>query len=345
VLIIGGGYDINKDATGVGTTDSEGRGVFIIDAVTGALIWSATPATNSASNLQITTITDSVPAPVGVLDSNGDGISDRIYFGDAGGNIWRVDLAGDALPTSSQNTWSMFKLASFGGDTGSTDRRFMNRVDVMRSADGALAYDGIAVGSGNRAHPLETDVVNRFYLIRDTETRTSYHGAGGTTVPSALTETNMYDATANLLQDGTTSQQTAALTSLGSKNGWYITLERSGEKNLAPSVTLNGAVFFTTFVPDVNANQCVPLPGKGYLYAVSLKHGAAVFNWNTATSGLTQADRRVDIGARLPDSVTPHFGEDTIRIIGVGAGDQGSGSYNTGTTLTTLGTYWYKPAN
>lgn len=347
VLILGGGYDTNKDIEEVGTNDASGRAVFIVNAITGALIWSATPAANSATNLQVSTLVDSIAAPISTLDSNGDGLTDRIYAADTGGNVWRVDMPGSALPTTSQTTWSMFKLAAFGGSTASSDRRFFNKPDVVRTRLGTAAYDAVALGSGNRSHPLESAVTNRFYMIRDTEINTSYHGSGGTAVPSALAESDLYDATSNVIQDGTAEQKAAAMTALAAKRGWYITLELSGEKNLASSITLGGTVFFTTFDPDTSATSCVPVPGRGYLYAVNLQYGSAVYNWETATSpnAIQKSDRAVEVGQRLPDSVTPHFGEDEIRIIGVGAGDNGSGSYETGVTLQTQGIYWYPVAN
>jgi type IV pilus assembly protein PilY1 len=346
VLIFSGGYDSNKDASGVGTADSQGRGIFIVDALTGHLVWSVTPAANSATNLQATDLVHSIPAAISALDSNGDGHSDRLYAADTGGNVWRVDLAGSSLPTAAQTTWSIFKLASFGGNTTSTDRRFFNKPDVVRARTGGLAYDALALGSGNRSHPNETAVSNRFYLIRDTEIMTSYHGSGGTTVPTPLTESNLYDATANLIQDGNATQQSAALTDLSNKRGWFVSLERSGEKSLSQSLTLSGTVFFTTFAPDANAISCVPVPGNGYLYAISLQNGSAAYEWDPATpTSLTKADRDVDVGHRLPDSVTPHFGPDTIRVIGVGAGDNGSGSYDTKTQLTTQGAFWHEAEN
>lgn len=347
VLILGGGYDTNKDIEEVGTDDLSGRGVFIVNALTGALIWSATPAANSATNLQANSLVDSIAAPVSTLDSNSDGLTDRIYAADTGGNVWRIDLPGSALPTTSQTTWSMFKLAAFGGNTASTDRRFFNKPDVVRTRLGTVAFDALALGSGNRSHPLESAVTNRFYMIRDTEINTSYHGSGGTPVPSTLTESDLYDGTSNVIQDGTAEEKTAALSALSVKRGWYITLQLSGEKNLASSITLGGTVFFTTFDPDTSATSCVPVPGRGYLYAVNLQYGTAVYNWETANSPNTiqKSDRGVEVGQRLPDSVTPHFGEDEIRIIGVGAGDSGSGSYETGVSLQTQGIYWYPVAN
>ncbi|NQX88987.1 MAG: hypothetical protein HRT77_10015, partial [Halioglobus sp.] len=42
VLIMGAGYDTNKDSAGVGKADSVGRGIFIVDADDGSLVWSVT---------------------------------------------------------------------------------------------------------------------------------------------------------------------------------------------------------------------------------------------------------------------------------------------------------------
>lgn len=341
VLVFGGGYDTNKDSVGIGTTDTEGRGIFIVDALNGALVWSATPEANSATNLQIA-ITDSIAAPVSILDSNADGLTDRIYAADTGGFIWRFDLPGNALPNSSQNTWSGFQFANLGGDLASDDRRFFNQPDIVRTRDGTTSFDAVLIGSGNRAHPKETDVGNRFYMLRDYNLYTAYFGSGGATVPAALTEANLYDATDNLVQDGTSAQKSTALSALAAANGWYIRLETAGEKSLATALTLNGTIFFTTFAPDASVNSCVPVPGSGYLYAVKLQNATAVYDWEvTDTPSVTaKVDRKTDVGNRLPDAVTPHFGEDTIRIIGVGAGNNGSGSYDTGSQLRTNGTYW-----
>ncbi len=346
VLIFAAGYDTNKDVHEVGDDDTEGRGIFIVNAVTGALIWSVTPAADSTTNMQETALVDSMPAPVGILDSNGDGLTDRVYAADTGGNIWRVDMPGNTLPNASQNTWSIFKLASLGGATASTDRRFFNQPDVVSTRYNNVSFDAVAIGSGNRSHPNETDVVNRFYMLKDTAIATSYHGSGpnDTPIPSAITEADLYDATSNAIQDGTAAEQSAAVATLNSADGWYITLEGSGEKSLSSSLTIGGVLYFTTFAPDADASSCVPVPGVGYLYAVSFHQATSQYEWN-GTTGKSKGDRAIDVGARLPDSVTPHFGEDAIRIIGVGGGDDGKGSYDTGAQLTTSGTYWYRQSN
>jgi type IV pilus assembly protein PilY1 len=342
VLVIGGGYDTNKDAHAVGADDSVGRGIFIIDAINGDLVWSITPAANSSANLRHAGLVDSIPAPVSGYDSNGDGLTDRLYAADTGGNIWRVDMPGNSLPGASQTTWSIFKMAELGGAIAADDRRFFNKVDVVRTRYGSLAYDGLAIGSGNRAHPNETSVDDRFYMIRDTAVVSAYHGSGGVAVPSAFSHSDLYNATANLIQQGDAGEKSTALSDLASKHGWYIDLEKSGEKSLSSSLTLDGTVYFTSFAPDSSATSCVPVPGYGYLYAINLHEGSAVFDWDATSADLTKGDRDTSVGGRLPDTVTPYFDDTTIRIIGVGAGDEGKGSYDTGGSLETQGTYWYK---
>lgn len=351
VLFFGGGFDPNKDSTGVGTADTMGQGIYIVDAIKGSLIWSATPSAKSSTNLEVKELVDSMPAPVAIVDSNGDKIVDRLYATDTGGNIWRLDIPGNALPDALQDKWSMFKFAKIGVNgtgikTTADDRRFYHAVDVVQTRDGGINYDAIAIGSGNLSHPSLTTTIDRFYLFRDLEVNSSFHGSGGTAVPNALVESDLYDATADLVQVGTASERTSAAESLAKARGWYITLEGNGEKNLSSSVTLGGMVFFTTFTPAEQETLCKPAGGSATLYAVSLHNSTSVLHLDPAlTSELTKSDRKLSLESRLPSSVTPHFGDDGIRILGVGAGRDGSGSIATGASLTTTGTYWYRQAN
>ncbi len=361
VVVVGAGYDTNKDAGEVGTADSVGRGIYVLDAVDGSLVWSVTPAASSATNRQATEITDSVPGSVFLFDSNADRLVDRIYFADTGGNVWRADLVG-----TDKTRWTVFKLASLGGDTSTSDRRFFNQIDVVRTRHESLAFDALLLGSGNRSHPLEAQVVNRFYMLRDFDTVATIHvpndnddntdacatqgsnpdGLPCNEAPAAVTEANLLDVTADDLQNGDADQQTAALSALASPTtkGWYLTLEGSGEKSLARSVTLSGNVFFTTYEPadSADASQCTVAAGTGYLYAVELNTGRAVYDWSSLNGAvLAKVDRRKKITDTVPDHVVAHFGESEIRLVGVGAGD-GKGSQETGLQLQTQGTYWYQ---
>ncbi len=137
-----------------------GRGVFIVDAATGALVWSMTPHGQFRDQSAGSRAGSLSGGGVTVLDSNGEHLTDRIYFADTGGQVWRVDLPGAALPDSSQNTWRAVKLAAVNGGTAATDRRFFNAPDVVRTSYAGAAFDAILIGSGDRTNPNEMDDPN-----------------------------------------------------------------------------------------------------------------------------------------------------------------------------------------
>ena len=315
VLVFGAGYDTNKDDSGVGTADSQGRGLFIVDAETGALVWSVTPANNSATNLSEPGLLHSVPGEVTVLDSNGDELTDRIYFGDTGGNLWRVDLPGNALPTSSQDTWRIVKLAAFNGGNTATDRRIFNGPDVVRIRQDGKAVDAIIIGTGDRTNPNATDVDNRVYLIRDRATApyaTVRPTSGECATPGVvdfrcslpLTDSDLYDISDNIIITGTDDEKAVALEALRTADGWRFDLTGAGEKSLARTLTINGRAFVPTFTPSnllSDINTCEPQSGTGQMYIMDIYSG----------------DRSViPLGPIIPDTPSLHFSEDgTIRIL------------------------------
>jgi type IV pilus assembly protein PilY1 len=363
VVIIGAGYDTNKDDLGVGTSDLAGRGIYVLDALNGSLVWGITPGASSDTNLEETGLQDSVPMPVTTLDSNGDHVTDRIYFADTGGNVWRVDLIDD-----NPNNWSIFKFASLGGNTQANDRRFTDRIDVVITRYSGLSYDALLLGSGNRAHPLERNVNDRFYMLRDFDTQSLLHVPDDgdpdtnacnnpdlnpdllpcTEIPPVITENELFDATANLIQDGSDDQKTAARAQLASSQtkGWFITLEKTGEKNLSRAITLQGRVFFTTFVPSDPLDPefeyvCRPREGTGFLYAVGLHDAIAMYDWSAPfDNALNKTDRSKAIKDHIPDYPVAYFGDAEIGLVGVGAGTDGSGIERTELSLSPKPVYW-----
>ena len=65
---MGGGYDGSQDNPGY-STDSLGNTVLMLDAETGALLWSASPDSRP-NNLQLPEMTNSIPARISVVDIN-----------------------------------------------------------------------------------------------------------------------------------------------------------------------------------------------------------------------------------------------------------------------------------
>jgi type IV pilus assembly protein PilY1 len=274
VVMFAGGYDMNKDTRGVvGTNDSEGNAIYVVDAITGQLTWKAVRGSGSGSStvFEHPGLTDSIPSTLSVADSDGDGFTDRIVVGDTGGKIWRADIYG-----ADKSKWQLTLLASLGRHSGGggidEDRRFFHRPDLVQSKDGNGLFDAVVVGSGDRANPLDKggSHTNFTYMIKDRRT------AAGSGVDTGLEHADFGDVTSNCLQ--TSGGCTIDLT-----HGWRLQLEEPGEKVLATALTLTGKTFFTSYLPNsgTGATACSPSEGSGRLYAVSLQDATSVMNYDT----------------------------------------------------------------
>jgi type IV pilus assembly protein PilY1 len=273
VLIFGGGYDKNKDLrSGVGTDDSEGVALFVVDAETGDLIWKA----RSGSGVRTSQVfehpkfVDSVASSIAVADTDGNRLTDRAVFGDTGGNVWRADFA-----SKDSTDWKLTLLAKLGRHAGATDklndRRFFHRPDLVQTKDEKGAFDAVLIGSGDRADPLDKggQVRNYFYMIKDRAV------IPGKALDSSLTHFGMTDLSDNCVQE---SGCTVDLTS-----GWRVQMERYGEKVLSTPVTIAGMVFFTSYIPQGGAQQnpCEPAEGSGRIYALNLQDAGSVRNYDS----------------------------------------------------------------
>jgi type IV pilus assembly protein PilY1 len=365
VLFFGGGYDVTKDTKTAGIDDSIGRAIYMIDAKTGALKWSLAPQNASTTfNGQ-----HSIPSSIAILDSDGDGLTDRLYTGDTGGNVWRVDMPSDD-PANSVDPWTVFKLAELGGVTNDIDLRFFNEASIVRTFisetietevtdnDGQIStiyhhqekpYDAVLIGSGDRSNPLGIDTNDTFFMIKDEYIKTkSFHSAIEPKAPTALLKDDLYDYTSNPFAQTLTAKERNELASaVSKKSGWFINFEGSGEKSTAEVIVINGVVSFTSFIPpnlDPNIVHCELPSGTGILYAVDLALGTAVYNWKENDENddgpPDDAVRSVIIGEQFlsaPTLITvPDENGETVGNIIVGRR-----VVNTPFSLQTMRTYLY----
>ena len=70
----------------------KGNTVYIIDAKTGDLIWSASGSATPTPSTSVSTMTNSIVGGITVLDRNNDGYMDQLYFADLGGQVFRADF-------------------------------------------------------------------------------------------------------------------------------------------------------------------------------------------------------------------------------------------------------------
>jgi len=360
VVIFGGGYSGAKDLAGVGQADTVGNAIFMVDAETGSLKWSLTPDAVSATNTKFEGLTDSIPSSVALLDSDSDGLTDRLYVGDTGANVFRVDMP-SASPFDNDAPWTAFTLATLGGDhpNSNNDRRFFNEPSIVRAlitntisttrtdelGDDYVEitrqdtpYDALLIGSGDRSTPSSIDTKDMFFMIKDKNIITQSF-SGDNVAPSAIDIYDLYNYTNDPFgQSLSATARTELEIAVTEKEGWYIEFAASGEKSMSSATALAGVAYFNTFTPagSVSGGQCTLNTGSGKLYAVDLAQGTSIYNWlNKDSSGRDY----LDVGDRVPDTPTVVIpppeegvsGSGKIMFVGVGAGSDGQGGSGDGT--------------
>lgn len=268
LVLLAGGYDAdNEDMTAPANADSKGCSVFAVDAFDGELDSDIKLFNTDAAKPVIKhCIVD-----LAVYDFDSDNFDDTIYAPTLGGELHCLN------DRDRDGKW----ISNLVFDAGDAKQKFFNAPAVVQMTWGDCLY----IGSGDREHPSDTTVVNKFYCI-------SNNFSGNISVP-------YYNVTTPIeAQSGAskpTSNQLAA-------SGWYLNLTFSGEKCLSSPTVYDGNVYFTTFTPTTldnsSSDKCSSGvgPGVARLYVVNYKTGSAVRDFD----GHLGNDRSVVIGAGLP---------------------------------------------
>lgn len=364
IFWIGGGYDAanqdkydrNNPALKPAETDSVGKGIYAVNAENGQII--ITPDNDGIDNCIIDPVSFS-PGYSGNPASDGSGLSfsdreeshSRLYAPDMGGNLWGYRQDADNINVvehisthqAGERTgpWKKYHIFS----SGAVQRKIFHRPEVVldvfskKKLDPATGeskfdrYNGeyVYFGTGDREHPAvkpaSNDLLsqNRFYALKncwDTETPAS--------------EADLMDVTAYPFDTS----------GLVTNRGWYIRMEKNGEKVVSYPVAYRGMVFFTTYTPaedsDPAASEsedpcegCNKL-GKARLYILNYKTGEPVLNLssrgldagNNETDNpaeikkLCKSDRVVEIGEGMPGAPSLLFPKNGGSKIMVGVGDR-----------------------
>ncbi len=341
VLLFGGGYEAETqdDLQSFSTVDQFSNAIYMVDPDdNGKRLWWVSN-TSSQADLKLDGMDYSIPSNLTLIDNTGDGVINRIYVGDTGGNVWRIDL-GPNLGTSSGDSVGR-KLASLGvaSSSGISNlRQFFYAPDVVMMNDPDFSsqakYDVVLIKSGSRPNPLGTSTKDRFYALRDPD----IGSLSKESVYEPLTHSDLFDATNDIIYKDSDPDD---IDELKDSKGWYINLEGPGEKGLSSPFVLDGTVYFTTFVPpgavtdDADADAvCMP-QGGGMMYALDILNGGAALNYDedndlTTNDGDVKKvvtvvkdkdDRKRELGAGIPSSVQPIMSKSGISVIvGTGGG-------------------------
>ena len=243
-------------------------------------------------------MTNAIPAPVKVLDMNRDHVADRMYASDVGGRVWRFDIINGNAPGTLVEGGVMASLgaADLGPTPPAADaRRFYVEPDVASLVVDDELYLTVSLGSGFRAHPLDTTIDDEFYSIRDFN---PFNVVLSADYPAPLTRAELIDIT-NLNHP----------TLLPSDAGWRLAMGAgTGEKIMADSFTFSGEIFFTSFEPNGGVGaSCSLSAGLNKLYRISLFDGSPTTNLDQSVDDtiLTEEDRTENLkqGGISPEPV------------------------------------------
>lgn len=304
VLVFGGGYDMcyENEAFQVGVTDTalgvcsnisstKGNAVYIINAKTGALIWSA--SANGSPSKTVSSMTNSIVAGVTVLDRNNDGFMDHIYFADLGGQIFRADFtnagfkkpvaSGTPSPETSFSNTRVTRIlqSAYTGSNTKYNYRFYERptVSFYRNDSSNSLFALVNAISGDRSSPLskirDNTKADRLYGIIDSDVTkldnvfyasnfTTAGTAGGQTI-NDLADSSLAalpTAIGTLTSEGyKLEQKNDVIDTLkdGTKKGWYYPLTRFDgygnvrySKGIGKSEVVDSFIYTTVYNPDMS---------------------------------------------------------------------------------------------
>ena len=299
VLVFAGGYDAKQDDATTRAEDAVGRAIYMVNAKTGKKVWAGGPSGFAGGFVKtFSEMKYSIPSSVLVLDMDNDGLADKMFVGDVGGQLWRFDIANGSNASQLVTGGVVFEASGTSADSDeSQNRRFYDEPDISTFRRDRKRYFSIKMGSGFRAHPLNDVVEDRFYVIHDSNVSHAPTDGNGDVSYEKLTESRLYDATDNIIGESEGDQKLGAETQLNAADGWYIRLTRSGEKVLASSLTLQHQVYFTTYEPEPNSSACTVSAGTARLYHVNAKDATPVINYDgaggDAITDLTKSDREL----------------------------------------------------
>ncbi len=275
VVIMGAGYDsaaedaLDKTSLPTGT-QTMGNAVLVLDAFTGDLLKKFDTAR-------------SVPADVALVDADFDGLVDRAYATDVGGNIYRIDFEltktvnGQATLAKDPADWTSFTLASLA--TAYSPRKFFYPPDVVLTP----TYAAILVGSGNRENPLSCEARHESGTGAQQYDK-CIDGTAASNDAARDAFFTLYDtvSTRGTPPSGFSAITAAQLGKVGSTEstakGCYIPMG-AGEKVVTTPVTVAGTTYFSTNQPvRPAANSCSANLGTARAYAAPLFCKAATSN-------------------------------------------------------------------
>lgn len=380
VMFVGGGYDAGgvdgnaKGSNGVkGTyagyegdgynqgTNGRGAGVYMFDALTGEHLWwaSSKAATSDSTadsgtiGLKDSNMKYSVVSEITTADRDSDGLIDHLYFGDLGGQVFRIDINNKAAAQGGfARSHRIFNLSQ---TDGKAPRFYEAPAFSIYDVEGKT-FAVISIGSGNRSTPLQEytvgasgrdydaiyniydkDVTNpELYTMTDNKFVTKDIDLNLSTGLKAIVDTNRFGVS-----------KYVNLIAPYSSSGWYYQFKSNllqSEKVYATPIVINNDMYVTTFdgsKPGLSGDCGAGVKGESFLTKFCMPFGQC------AQAGQAGA-YKLNIGAGITGGSVGAGEKGTARLIVVNTDTAGltGGSAITGarydTGMKLVAQRWYE---
>ena len=311
VMFVGGGYDTAYESDSYKQTNKKGAGVYMFSAEdskdkngntikAGTLLWwsSATASTSTNSTLPIgTNNTDlkySVVSEIRTVDRNSDDLIDHLYFGDLGGQMFRVDLDNKAANLTGF-VKTPVRLLNLQESAGANSPRFYDMPGFSVYSESGETFAVVSVGSGNRSQPLSNYTTgtsntnfDAIYNIYDKDVASKNLFTTGSSNTQSVTRTTL-----GKLTEANRYSNTNLLAPYGSKDGWYYEFDNcvagidgtktdcdkyklQSEKVFGTPLAMNYRLYVSTFdssKPGLSGECGAGVKGESLLSSFCLPYG------------------------------------------------------------------------
>ena len=292
VMIVGGGYDTGYENSAYNQTNKQGAGIYMFDAENGNLLWwasaNATSATDTKGAQAVTSNSNlqySVVGQINAIDRDGDGYADSLYFGDLGGQVFRIDLNNATSTATQQIDARVVRLTNQHVTNGLSPRFYeMPSITVHSDATGNK-FVAVSIASGNRSSPLANNTQSAndaVYVIYDNDVaRTDLY---------SITTDHPLNTTDVTLQAFNGTNGIARTNTTGTYNGgWYYNFSSTAGdyKAMNGLYAVGNLLYVNTYYRNgtgITGACNSGVQGDSYVFRFCLPTGKCSFASGTASS-------------------------------------------------------------
>ena len=351
VMFVGGGYDaggVDGDARytdpddntklkkgayagyenhNYNQTNKKGAGVYMFDADNGDLLWwasdnaSSTSTAGTNSGVIATKHADlkySVVSEIRTVDRDGDDLTDHIYFGDLGGQLFRIDF------DNKQNTMGAVPktpIRLLDLNAGAKSPRFYDMPGFSLYNQGGETFAVVSIGSGNRSTPLgdftSSDTTYDYDSIynvydKDVARRDLFNRT------KALNTQNLKKANLGEITEENRFANTNLVASYDKKDGWFYRFQhctvgvdgqltncsnykKQSEKVFGTPLAMNYKLYVSTFdasKPGISGDCGAGVKGESMLTSFCLPFGQCASRLEPSRSVIGVGIHTVTVGGK-----------------------------------------------